>query len=199
MVQASKFSKVVTNNKNNIKNMKNLLEEMANAPTKGNQDKPSVWFKWSKDLDNQTLTGFIVKDAKCEGFFHRFEKQNEAENKSEIHEDGSNGAKKVYYIQLLCIKSPNPTDIEQVRVVKLTPNLMKELAAQCQGDEDLGIDTLDPYAEGAEVLIQITREGKKLNTKYSIQVLRNAKAKKPKLFVEIEDCAKLLGIDEQLQ
>ena len=174
--------------------MRNLLEEAGNTiPTQ--QEKPNVWFKWSKDLDNQTLTGFLVKDAQGEGFFYRHELQSESEQKSEIVDSGTSGAKKAYYVQILVVKSPNESDIEQVRVVKISPNLMSDLITQLKGDEDLGLDPLEPYADGAEVLISINKSGKKLATKYSVSVLRNAKTKKPKLYAEIDNFAKLLGLE----
>lgn len=176
--------------------MKNLLEEMGETTPSENRPQNNVWFKQSNDLENQAISGFLVKDSLGEGFFYRWEYQDETEGKSRIVTEAFKGAKKVYYIQLLIVKSPNDMDKEQVRIIKLTPTLIKDLITQLKGDFMLGLEELKPYEGDDNILITLSKSGRKLNTKYNISVIRNHKVQMPKLWSPIEDFEKLLGLKD---
>lgn len=169
-----------------------LMVDEAEKTATGKKEN-NLFFKQNKELEEQQVVGFLVQDSKGEAFVKRYEFQSEEEQKSLVVGPEYKGAKLVYYFQLLVIKSPNAEDVGKVRLIQIKPAQLKELTENLKGDVDLGEERIDPYVQ--PIPISFKKTGKKLNTRYSITVGRNAKVKYPATFERLDSINKILDID----
>lgn len=158
--------------------MSNLLDlydgklESANESQKNNK-----FFKWDKNLQSQSLTGFIVRDKNNRYFETRFELFDKSTNTTKVVDEFTKGRSQVFYFLMYVTKSENAEDIGKLKLVKFNKSLALALQDECQANEELDVKECNPIEEKKP--ISIKRTGSGLNVAYTVTIGRNSKMKLP--------------------
>lgn len=157
--------------------MSNLLDLFEGKLETANEAKSNQFFKWDKNSQSQSLTGFIVRDKNGKFFETRFELFDKTTNTTRVVDTYTKGRSQVFYFLMYITKADNAEDIGKLKLVKFNKSLALALQDECQANEELDVKECNPVDEKKP--ISIKRTGSGLNVAYSVTIGRNSKMKLP--------------------
>lgn len=157
--------------------MSNLLDLYDGQLETANEAKSNQFFKWDKNSQSQSITGFIVRDKNGKFFETRFELFDKTTNTTRVVDTYTKGRSQVFYFLMYITKADNAEDIGKLKLVKFNKSLALALQDECQANEELDVKECNPVDEKKP--ISIKRTGSGLNVAYSVTIGRNSKMKLP--------------------